>query len=237
MRAFADFTNNFTFSRGVLDLERAVVAQLTLWSMRAMKGAVDFTNARVGVFLDDQPTWPVELSLRGFSYEILKNDQIKVRHRLRWLKLHRGYTPGIYDQLAAAYRRDGHTEAAGRVGVTKQWRRRSVYNPLNWLLYLTIGYGYRTWLAVIWLTALAVLGTSVFARAQAHHLMHPGPNAPDFHAVAYALDLLVPIVDLGQRKSWIPHGWALYWSWGFIAAGWVLTTAAVAGLTGIFKRD
>src|SRR4051812_43020211 len=73
-------------------------------------------SVRVGVFLDDQATWPVELFLRGFSYETLANDQINVRDRLHWLKLHRGYTPGIYDQLAAAYRRDGHTEAARRVG-------------------------------------------------------------------------------------------------------------------------
>ncbi len=219
-----------------LDLEAAVVSELRL-SMRAGDGTIDFTNARVGVFHDDQATWPARLFLRGFSYETLANDQVTVRDRLRWLKLHRGYSPGIYDQLAAAYRRDGHTEAARRVGVAKQWRRRSVYNPINWLLYLTIGYGYRTWLAGIWLTALAVLGSSVFARAQAHHLMKPGPDAPAFHAVAYAVDLLVPIVDLGQRKSWTLHGWALYWSWSFIAAGWVLTTAAVAGLTGIFKRD
>jgi uncharacterized iron-regulated membrane protein len=27
------------------------------------------------------------------------------------------------------------------------------------------------------------------------------------------------------------------WSWLLIAIGWFLTTAVVAGLTGIFKRD
>jgi hypothetical protein len=32
-------------------------------------------------------------------------------------------------------------------------------------------------------------------------------------------------------------GWAIYWSWAVIAAGWVLSTAVVAGLTGILKRD
>lgn len=220
-----------------LDLETAIVGELHLWRMHSLEGTVDFTNARVGVFRDDQATWPVELRLRGFSYETLENEQVGVRDRLSWLKLHRGYTPGIYDQLATAYRRAGNTEAARRVGVAKQWRRRSVFNPINWLLYLTIGYGYRTWLAALWLTALAVLGSTVFARAGAHHLMQPGPNAPPFHAVAYAVDVLVPIIDLGQRKSWTPHGSALYWSWGFITAGWILTTAVVAGLTGIFKRD
>lgn len=154
------------------------------------------------------------------------------------MKLHPGgYTPQIYDQLAATYVRAGNAEAARRVGVAKQRRRRSILSLLNWLLYLTIGYGYRTWLAGLWLATLTILGTPLFSRAYAHHMMHGGVNAPSFHPVAYTLDPLIPVIDLGQKKGWTPSGWALYWSWGLIAAGWVLTTAAVAGLTGIFKRD
>jgi hypothetical protein len=49
--------------------------------------------------------------------------------------------------------------------------------------------------------------------------------------------VLLPIGDLGQEKAWIPQGWARNWAWFLIGAGWFLTTAAVAGLTGIFKRD
>jgi hypothetical protein len=45
------------------------------------------------------------------------------------------------------------------------------------------------------------------------------------------------IVDLGQQKAWQAHGAAMYWSWAFVAAGWVLTTAVVTGLTSIFKGD
>jgi hypothetical protein len=73
-----------------------------------------------------------------------------------------------------------------------------------------VGYGYRTWLAGIWLVALAALGTEVFSSAEAHRMMQASPNAPAFHPVAYTLDLLVPIVDLGQRKTWTSHGSALY---------------------------
>jgi hypothetical protein len=43
--------------------------------------------------------------------------------------------------------------------------------------------------------------------------------------------------EIGQQTPWTPHGSALYWSWTFIAAGWILTTAVVATLTGIFRRD
>ena len=48
---------------------------------------------------------------------------------------------------------------------------------------------------------------------------------------------MLPIVSLGQKNAWQPQGSALYWSWALTGAGWVLTTAVVAGLTGILKRN
>ncbi|WP_285629591.1 hypothetical protein [Actinoallomurus iriomotensis] len=220
-----------------LDLRSARVAELGLRDA-SCEGIIDLTNARVGAFDDDQANWPPILRLRGFTYQTLENDQVSVHDRLRWLTRHPGgYTPQIYDQLADAYRRAGNAEAARKVGVAKQRRRRSALNPLNWLLYVTIGYGYRTWLAAVWLAGLAALGWWVFGRAYPQHMTRATPNAPGFHALAYTLDVLLPIVDLGQEKAWTPNGWAEYWTWSLIAVGWVLTTAAVAGLTGIFKRD
>jgi hypothetical protein len=221
-----------------LTLQGVRADELDFRPVRPPDGTVDFTNARVGLFHDDQLTWPVELWLGGFTYETVENDQISVRDRLRWLTLHPGgYIPQTYDQLAAAYRRAGQVEAARKVGVAKQRRRRSVLSPLNWLLYLTVGYGYRTWLAGVWLVALTAVGARVFARAHPHHMIQATPKAPAFHALVYTLDVLLPVVDLGQEKAWVPQGWAQHWSWFFMAAGWFLTTAAVAGLTGIFKRD
>jgi hypothetical protein len=220
-----------------LNLEAARVAQLMLRLRHPPNGIVDLTNARVGVFYDDQATWPSVLRLRGFTYETLDNDQVSVRDRLCWLARQPGdYTPQIYDQLADAYRRAGQAEAARKVGVAKQRRRRGNLNPFNWLLYLTVGYGYRTWLAAVW---LAGLGWWVFTGAHPGHMVQATPNrtGPGFHALAYTLDVLLPIVDLGQEKAWTPRGWAAYWTWSLIAVGWVLTTAVVAGLTGIFKRD
>jgi hypothetical protein len=215
-----------------------VDGDLTLRPERSPIGAVVLTSAHVGVFYDDPETWPATLSLRGFTYETLGTDHVKVRVRLRSLaRQPGGYVPQPYDQLAAAYRRAGQVEAARQVAVAKQWRRRGSLNPMNWLLYITIGYGYRPWLAAIWLAGLTMLGTRVFSRAHTDHLFHAAQNAPAFHPVAYTLDTLLPIVDLGQQRAWTPIGWALYWSWVLIGAGWVLTTAVVAGLSGIFKRD
>jgi hypothetical protein len=225
-----------------LNLQRITTPVLYLLPEEPPDGTVNLDNAQVGSFDDDPASWPKKLRLRGFVYDILENDTVNVRARLGWLARDPdGYRPQPYDQLAKAYTGAGHDTAARQVKITKEWRRRRELNPLaklwNWLLYLTVGYGYRTWLAGIWLAGLLALGTGVFAHAYPHHMTQTGTRPPAFHPVAYTLDVLLPIVDLGQQKAWTPQGSALYWSWALIAAGWVLTTAVVAGLTGILKRD
>jgi adhesin HecA-like repeat protein len=226
-----------------LNLAGVRAAELVLRPRERPDGVIDLTNAHVGGFKDEQATWPDELQLRGFVYDTLEeDDEVGVRARLNWIHRHQGgYTPQLYEQLAAAYRRDGRDEAARRVAVAKQWHRRRVLNPLgklwNWLLYLTVGYGYRTWLAALWLVGLLIVGTRVFEQASAHMTATKQP-APDFHPVIYTLERLVPILNLGQKDAWIPpEGTALAWSWVLTGAGWVLTTAVVAGLTGVLKRD
>jgi hypothetical protein len=107
----------------------------------------------------------------------------------------------------------------------------------NWTLYLTVGYGYRPWQAGLWLLALVASGSYVFGDAYPSHMAPKTPATGAFHPIAYALDVLVPIINLGQRDAWQPQGAALYWSWGLTVAGWILTTAIVAGLTGVLKRD
>src|SRR6266487_2030780 len=221
-----------------LDIGAASIQTLRMPQERPL-GTVDFTNAKVGVLIDDQESWPTVLCLRGFTYDSLSNQDVDTRARLQWLKLHPGrFTPQLYDQLAAVYQSAGDDLAARKVAVAKQWHRRRAFNPLNWLWYATVGYGYRTWLAGIWLVALVGLGTWVFGRAYPAHMIAISNHPPAFHAAAYALDLLLPVVGLGQKSAWQPQGATLlYWSWVLTAAGWILTTAVVTGLTGILKRD
>jgi hypothetical protein len=221
-----------------LDIRAASIQTLRMPQKRP-RGKVDLTNAKVGILADDQGSWPAVLYLRGFTYDSMENQGIGTRARLQWLKRHPGrFTPQLYDQLAAAYRRAGDEPAARQVAVAKQWRRRRAFNPLNWLWYATVGYGYRTWLALIWLAALVGLGTWIFSDAYPVHMTAISAHPPAFHAAAYALDLLLPVIGLGQKSAWQPQGSAvLYWSWVLTAAGWILTTAVVAGLTGILKRN
>jgi hypothetical protein len=96
---------------------------------------------------------------------------------------------------------------------------------------------YRTWQAGLWLVAFVLIGTAAFSSAYPAHMMAIRHNPMAFNAPLYSLDVLLPIVDLGQQDSWQPTGIVLYVYWALIILGWILTSAFVAGITGIFKRD
>ncbi len=71
-----------------------------------------------------------------------------------------------------------------------------------------------------------------------------GRDYETFNAVAYAVDLVVPIVALGQEAAWAPSttrgpwGWWLWWvRWWLIALGWIVTAIGAAAVTGVIRRD
>ena len=221
-----------------LDLEAANIRNLSLPRERP-EGGIDLTNAQVVVLDDDQEGWPAAISMRGFAYDSLKNRDISTRARLQWLRRHPGrFTPQLYDQLADAYRRAGEDVSARKVLVAKQRRRRHPCSPLSWLWFVTVGYGYRTWQALIWVAALTVTGSSTFSGAYPAHMIAMTAHPPKFQPIIYTLDVLLPGVGLGQKSAWQPTTPGLLdWYWALTAAGWVLSAAVVAGLTGILKRD
>jgi hypothetical protein len=110
-------------------------------------------------------------------YEVLHEDpKVDVAARLDWLvRDQRGYAPQPYEQLAAVYRKAGRDEDARRISIAKQRaRRRTIALPSRlWklLLDILVGYGYRTWLAGLWLLAWWAVGTLVFAVAYPDDLM------------------------------------------------------------------
>jgi hypothetical protein len=221
-----------------LDIGAASIQTLRMPQERPV-GAVDFTNAKVGVLVDDQDSWPTVLGLRGFAYDVLQNghqnSRVDVQQRLKWLNRHvDGYVPEIYDQLSNTYRRAGQPDKARKVAIASQWRRRSPLNPFNWLLRWSVGYGYRNWLAAIWLAVILVAGTAAFSHIR---MTVTTSHPPKFNAFGYTVDTTLPIVSLGQKSAWQPQGSGVYLSYTLTGLGWILTTAAVAGLTGVLKRD
>jgi hypothetical protein len=45
----------------------------------------------------------------------------------------------------------------------------------------------------------------------------------------YTVDLLLPIVDLGQERAFNPEGLHQWFSYLLVAAGWILATTIAAG--------
>ncbi len=62
--------------------------------------------------------------------------------------------------------------------------------------------------------ALTALGTVVFSHAYPAHMIATTAHPPAFYAAAYAVDLLLPVIGLGQKSAWQPQDPAFqYWSW------------------------
>jgi hypothetical protein len=202
-------------------------------------------GAQVDTLLDEPASWPPTIDLSAFTYDsLIERSPVSARQRLDWLGRNpRGYNPQPYEQLASVYRRAGRDQDARTVAIAKQRaRRRTLPLPAKvWSLLLDglIGYGYRTWQAGLWLVGFWLAGWMVFARAYPGHLTpaKPGEPQPAFQPLIYALDTLLPVVNLHQEDNWLPRGGAQWWAWSSILVGWGLTAAIAAAFTGVLKRD
>lgn len=224
-------------------LMQAVDFDLTL--ARPPSAAVDLQGAQVSYLHDSEHSWPDVVELDGFVYGSIKVDEAgdrrnSVPQRVAWIRRCPGYNPQPYEQLASWYRRAGHDDEARRVLLAKQRHRRHtlprVARAWGHLLDVTVGYGYRPWLAGVWLLALTLLGTLSFST----HTPTPvqrGEGAP-FQPFVYTLDLLIPFGGLGQRTAWYWSNGGLQWlAYLLIAFGWVLTTAVIAGVTRALQKS
>ncbi|WP_405805139.1 oxidoreductase [Streptomyces sp. NBC_00210] len=258
----ARISDNLTFEGAVLNgppdghgpslvalLMQAVDFDFTL--ARPPSGTVDLRGAQVSYLHDSDHSWPDVVELDGFVYGSIKVDEAgerreavgrrdSVARRVAWIRRGPGYNPQPYEQLASWYRKAGHDDDARRVLLAKQRHRRQTLPPAArvWghLLDVTVGYGYRPWLAGVWLLALTLLGTLSFG-THSPNPVKPGEGAP-FQPLVYTLDLLIPIGGLAQRTAWFWSNHSLQWlAYLLIAFGWVLTTAVIAGVTRTLQKN
>jgi hypothetical protein len=170
-----------------------------------------------------------------------------------------------YQQLAAVYRQAGQDTQARTVATARRADLRT-YVPLNpyrrfgnRFLDWTIKYGYQTWRAGVGLAAVFVIFVIFSFLAQQNHLMEPVgdteglhylPSAarctssyPCFYPVGYAIDTVIPLINVHEAAYWGPDGHTLLgqvWvagTWVATALGWALATLLVAGYTGLVRRD
>lgn len=229
-------------SKTAVDLARVKAGELCLRTAEPINGPVRLAQAHVGTLDDDPAVWPKEIWLNGFTYDTIRHltGRVPVRERIDWVSRGPyGYQPQPYEQLAAYYRRAGHDEDVRRVLLAKQRHHRTTLSATgriaSRLLDATVGYGYRPWLAAIWLALLLAVGTTVYSLDRPHPL--PGGPVPPFNAFTYTLDLLIPIGAFGLRTAYASSGSTQWLSYALIAAGWILATAVIAGITHAVRHD
>jgi len=236
---------------GEVDLTDAVLLNggkvaLDAWGLRAgqlsllpkqTSGAVDLRHARVDVLRDDLQRWPEVLRLDGVTYAALEPVRI-ARERLLWLDRDPdGFRQQPYEQLANLYRQTGHEADARTVLLVKHQRRRRQLSTAgaawgllqDWL----VGYGYRPARAALWLLLLIALGTATFARYPPGVIL----GGTVFNPLIYTVDMLIPVVDFGQERTFGIAGPAQWLAYALTAMGWLLFTAVAVAVTRTLNRS
>jgi hypothetical protein len=237
---------------------------------------IDLSGAACTALDDDLKTgWGAEgtaLDLDGFSYKRLGNTSDRWRQRLAWLKRSKRddarFSPQPFAQLAQVYMRAGRREDARRVLLAQHDLRtfQSSAGPMTWALSsafgLIAGYGFapiRAARALVLFIALGVVG--VLAMNTQGALVRPSGAACDgaVEPTLYAVDVALPMVDLGQESRCAPGRtaradlapgievaegqWRLFegaalWRWAHAAYalfGAILAALAVITFSGMMK--
>lgn len=184
----------------------------------------------------------------------------------------RRFEPQPYIQLARVVRQSGHEATAHRILVQLE-RNRTRYSGFGRVRQIArhildgvLGYGFSKfrpiWIVLVW----AVFSAFCFQAAYQRGVIVPSAGEHPrvtFNALVYAIDTLVPIVDLNQKKNWVVEplsvqsraahiggqtwcDWAGAvcelpdWGAGFLVFfntffGWIMTSFFVAGISGLLR--
>ncbi|MFI9810998.1 pentapeptide repeat-containing protein [Saccharothrix variisporea] len=231
------------------------VQELVLTPISPPRGDVTLRQVRCTSLDDNEAFWSATgwIDLEEFRYDSLRNpidlrDDDEVDRRLRWLRqaMRRSYRPGPYDQFAEMLRACGNDEHAATVLVEKQRLRyravaegRRWLGPLvlvwSWLQRSMVGYGYRPARALGWLVVSWVLGSIWFSAHDRLEVINSDDRL-SWNPWLFTIDLVVPIVDFGNKNRWQLAGASQWIGAGLIVTGWVLATTVAAGLTRMLKR-
>lgn len=227
-----------------VSLRRLQTPELRFTPGEPPQGPVSLSGARVGKLVDRRDSWPAagQLDLTGFGYdELASQDDFPLRARIAWLHAATPeYTPGPYERLAAALRSGGEDAEAREVLLAKQRRRReslpAAGRVWGWLQDVTVGYGYRPGRAAVWMALVWALGAVYFTVHGAPPAADTTGYRPNWNPALYALDLLLPVINLGQDNAWRESGVSQWVASGMTLLGWMLATTAAAGASRLLRR-
>ncbi|MFJ3583918.1 oxidoreductase [Streptomyces sp. NPDC090127] len=228
--------------REEVSLRRIVTPELRFNGEQPEEGRVVLNGARVVTLIDLSTSWPGPggLSMNGFVYEnLVPYGHFPLARRLEWVAAATPeYAPEPYERLATVLRTSGEDADARVVLLAKQRRRRETLPVAGKLWgYLqdwTVAYGYRPGRAALWMAVLWAAGAFAFSRHDPPPLKPE--ESPSWNATLYALDLLLPVINLGQEGYWRLEG---LWQWAataLILLGWVLATTVAAGASRLLRR-
>ncbi|WP_432096653.1 oxidoreductase [Streptomyces sp. bgisy100] len=226
-----------------VSLRRIQTPELRFLGERPARGRVVLSGARIVNLVDKSTSWPGPggLSMAGFSYEtLIPRGHFPLARRLEWVAAATPeYAPEPYEQLSNALRACGEDAEARQVLLAKQRRRRETLPPAGkawgYLQDWTVAYGYKPGRATVWMAVLWACGALLFARHPPGELKHG--ESPHWNAALYALDLLLPVIDLGQDSYWKPEGRYQWAAAMLIVLGWILATTVAAGASRLLRRS
>lgn len=238
---------------------------------------IDASGASCAALDDDVKSgWGAEsarLGLDGFAYGRVDSDGEKWRSRLGWLKRSRRegekFSPQPFTHAASTYARMGRREDARRVQLAQHDLRTLAGSagPFSWALSslfgVIAGYGLAPIRVVRALAVFLALGVfGVLAMNAQGALVTPQGRACNgaVEPTLYALDVALPVIDLGQESRCAPgrtaraelsqgvavsetsdwrwfEGVAL-WRWAhalYAMLGAILTALAIVTFSGIMK--
>lgn len=115
------------------------------------------------------------------------------------------------------------------------------------------GYGYRPSRCIGWSLLIIVVAGFLYSDYQQRggityapsslRYDHANSGVPDFHPFAYAADVFIPFVDLGQASIWRieqdeikDSQFMLVFNWCYIFLGWIAAAIFGASVTGLIRR-
>lgn len=210
------------------------------------KGFLDLQNAQIGQLEDAWPDVRYRPLLNDCSYKSLLPLTSDVSPRLEWIEASEGeYAPQPYEQLASVLRAAGNDDKAREVAIAKERARAKTLRlpgkMRSAFLGATVAYGYKPGRGLIWLAGLFVLNLAAFFWAKNDsdfRVIHDkGETLPEFHLPIFAVDHVLPVIELGQRSHWSTTGPFQYVQTLSDLAGWILVTVIIGAVTARFVRS
>lgn len=218
---------------------RAIWDTPGLLSLRATK-ATSIVTAR------KESELPPELQLEGFTYSYIgqrpfqstSSERLPAEWYIEFLGRDKKYSPQPYEKLAKVLRDSGSAAEANDVlyaGRKRQlqaaWEECRLFYAFWYFMFMvTIGFGYRLWLAPIWAICFILLGAWIFRRT---------PEAKEEgmpYGLAFSFDRLLPLVKLREKHYKIDlKGWQRYYFYFHQLMGYILGSFLIAGLSGLTK--